>query len=155
MPWASALYACDQSWWERNEKLWRPCTGMKFTWSREAANNYGLTHAPGRRGDGLGTEILHAGGSSGYMAVNLAYFLGASEIYLLGFDMQMTNGKSHWHGDHRGANPTPDMMKTWAFRFVEMWQDLKNLNIPLINCTRETAMTIPRADLDEVLSGAI
>jgi hypothetical protein len=128
---------------------------MKFTWSREAARIFDLTHAPGRRGDGLGTDVLHAGGSSGYMAVNLAYFFGAKEIYLLGFDMQMTGGKSHWHGDHRGSNPTPDMMAKWAERFIPMWEDLQSFGIPLINCTRETALKLPRMDLDEVLSGAV
>lgn len=153
MPWADALYACDEEWWNRNTEIWRGFDGMKFTWSKDAARRYGLIHAPGETGEGLGRTTLHAGGSSGYMAVNLAYFLGASEIYLLGFDMQMTGGLTHWHGDHRnGNNPSPDMLSKWAKRFIPMWQDLKDLGIPLSNCTRQTAMTIPRMDLDEVLN---
>lgn len=153
MPWADVLYACDESWWDRNPDVWKPFKGMKFTWSKEAASNYSLLYAPGETGEGLGRDVLHAGGSSGYMAVNLAYFLGAAEIYLLGFDMQMTDGMTHWHGDHINQNnPTPDMLSKWARGFVPMWSDLRDLGIPLINCTRQTAMTIPRMDLDEVLA---
>lgn len=153
MQWADVLYACDEAWWDRNVNIWQSFQGMKVTWSVEAAKRYKLIHAPGETGEGLGRTILHAGGSSGYMAVNLAYFLGAAEIYLLGFDMQMTDGMTHWHGDHRnGNNPSPDMLAKWARRFIPMWSDLRDLGIPLINCTRQTAMTIPRMDLDEVLA---
>jgi hypothetical protein len=153
MPWADVLYACDEDWWDRSPHIWRPFQGMRVTWSDDAAKRYGLIHAPGEPGEGLGRTILHAGGSSGYMAVNLAYFLGAAKIYLLGFDMQMTNNQTHWHGDHRnGNNPDASMLRKWAERFIPMWRDLDALGIPLINCTRETALTIPRANLDEVLN---
>lgn len=152
MPWASALYACDYNWWERNEDCWRDFDGLKFTWSKQAADSYGLIYTPGQKGDGLGKQVIHAGGSSGYMAIGLAYFLGASEIYLLGFDMQYTGGQSHWHGDHKKtSNPPPNMMREWVKRFVPLWRDLKDEGIPLINCTRDTALTIPRKTLEEVL----
>lgn len=35
--------------------------------------------------------------STGAMCVNLAVNLGATSIYLLGFDMTNVSGKSHWH----------------------------------------------------------
>lgn len=152
MPWAGALYACDFSWWEKNQDCWRDFDGLKFTWSADAAAAFNLIYAPGRKGEGLGKQVIHAGGSSGFMAVGLAYFLGASEIYLLGFDMQFTGGKSHWHGDHqKTSNPTPDMMRLWVERFVPLWRDLDQIGIPLINCTRETALTIPKMTLEDVL----
>jgi hypothetical protein len=153
MPWASALYACDFNWWERNQDCWREFAGLKFTWSKQAADAYGLIYAPGQNGTGLGKQVIHAGGSSGYMAIGLAYFLGAAEIYLLGFDMQYTDGKSHWHGDHKQtSNPPPDMMRKWVERFVPLWADLKAEGIPMFNCTRDTALTIPRKSLEDVLN---
>jgi hypothetical protein len=152
-PWAGALFAADRSWWSKNRNAWEDFAGMKFTWSAEAAREFGLRYTPGTRGEGLGKLCIHAGGSSGYMAVGLAYFLGAAEIYLLGFDMQFTNGQSHWHGDHINAgNPTPDVMKIWAQRFIPIYEDLKCIGIPLVNCTRETIMTIPRKSLEDVLN---
>ena len=66
-PWASALYACDFTWWQKNQDAWRDFDGMKFTWSKQAADSYGLTYAPGRKGEGLGKQVIHAGGSSGYI----------------------------------------------------------------------------------------
>lgn len=153
MPWASALYACDGTWWERNKILWQDFAGYRFTWCKLTAGKYGLRHVHGKKGEGLGTKCLHAGGSSAYMAVNLAWFMGAAEICLLGFDMQYTGGKSHWHGDHtKTGNPSPNMLKEWAAKFVPLHADLATWGVPLINCTRETALTIPRRDIDDVLS---
>lgn len=115
-----------------------------------------MRHVHGKSGEGLGTEYLHAGGSSAYMAVNLAWFMGAAEICLLGFDMQYTGGKSHWHGDHKKtSNPTQDMLAKWAERFNPLHADLATWGVPLINCTRETALTIPRRDIDEVLANPV
>lgn len=153
MPWADALYACDQSWWEKNKELWQDFGGLKFTWSRQAANLYGLMYTPGTKADGLGKVHIHAGGSSGYMAVGLAYLLGAAEIYLLGFDMQMTGGKTHFFGDHKKtSNPTSDMLSKWVLCFNDIWADLDAIGIPLINCTRATALTIPKMQLEDAIN---
>lgn len=126
---------------------------MKFTWSRQAAQVYSLLFAPGTKAKGLGRDKIHAGGSSGYMAVGLAYLLGAAEIYLLGFDMQMTDGKSHFFGDHKKtSNPTSDMLSKWVICFDEIHADLDALGIPLINCTRQTALNIPKMALEDALN---
>ena len=48
------------------------------------------------------TEGLKTGGNSGYCAINLALCLGATEIYLLGFDMHGDNdgNAAHHHSGH-------------------------------------------------------
>ena len=125
---------------------------MKFSWSAPACKKFGLLHTPGKKGKGLGTTTLHAGGSSGYMAVNLAYFLGASKICLLGFDMQYTNGQVHWFGKHKNTgNPSEDMLSRWVEKFEPLHDDLKERGIELVNCTRETALTVPRESLEACL----
>ena len=53
-------------------------------------------------------EGIGHGDNSGYAALNLAVCLGANPIYLLGFDCQHENGKSHWHEGH--------IMKQESFR---------------------------------------
>jgi hypothetical protein len=45
-------------------------------------------------------EGIGHGNNSGYGALNLAVVLGADPIYLLGFDMKHSNGKTHHHGGH-------------------------------------------------------
>jgi len=52
--------------------------------------------------------------STGAMAVNLAVNLGATTIFLLGFDMSNVDGKSHWH------NHNPRLTRDFSFkRFQE------------------------------------
>lgn len=72
--------------------------------------------------------------------MNLAVIWGATEIILLGYDMQDTGGKAHWFGDHpKGVNsirPFP--------RFIDAFNQaapvLEKAGIKVINCTRKTAL---------------
>lgn len=53
-----------------------------------------------RRPDGLHHDALGFNCSTGWSAVNLALLLGATTVYLLGFDMQLdSNGNPNWHGN--------------------------------------------------------
>lgn len=150
-PWADVLYACDHAWWTRNRHLWRGFRGIKATWSKSAAAQYGLTYTKGVNKPGLGLDCLHTGGGSGYMAVGLAYLWGASEIYLLGFDMQMTGGNVHFHGRHNGPNPSERELHLWSLLYPRLHDDLQAQGVSLINCTRQTALTIPWRPLESVL----
>lgn len=86
------------------------------------------------------------------MAIGLAYFLGAKEICLLGFDMQATGGKIHWHGAHKKtSNPSECMLRQWVEKYVPLWAGLDAVGIPLWNCTRETALTIPWRSLESAV----
>lgn len=151
-PWSDAMYAGDSTWWRANKNDWQNHQGLKFTINRSAAQEFNLIHVPFRNDPGLGKEILHGGSNSGYQAVNLAYLLGAERICLLGYDMQPTYGETHWHGDHeKTTNPHSGSYKNWRDKFARLHQDLVTEGIPLINCTRETALKVPRMDLDECL----
>ncbi len=48
--------------------------------------------------------------STGAMAINLACYFGANPIYLLGYDMGLDKGKSHWHNHYR-LTTTEDSFK--------------------------------------------
>ena len=95
---------------------------------------------------------VHHGQNSGYQAVGLAYHLKADRIILIGFDMQRTGGKSHWHGDHpRGLN-NADAVHKWPRHFPALAADLREDGVEVVNCTIETALTcFPCADLRDVL----
>lgn len=150
-PDADVLYACDLSWWDNYPELWKDFKGIKATWSKEASIKYGLTHYVGQNKPGLGKNIIHTGGNSGYQAVNLAYLLGAKRIFLLGFDMQLTNNQVHFHGKHtKSQNPDSGLLSKWVKNFQKLDEDLTNEGIELINLTRETALTCKRANIDEL-----
>lgn len=96
--------------------------------------------------------MIHWGGNSGYQAINLAYLWGARRVVLLGYDMQKTDGKSHWFGDHpkglNGNSPYP----TWIQKFDRLAADLKSEGVEVINATRETALRcFQRANLEDIL----
>lgn len=40
------------------------------------------------------------GKNSGHSAIALAILLGATRVYLAGFDMGFVNGRAHWHQEH-------------------------------------------------------
>jgi hypothetical protein len=101
---------------------------------------------------GLGLDMIHTGGNSGYQALNLAYLWGARKINLLGFDMQRTGGRTHFHGDHQGLNnPYDGMLQQWVKNFEMMARDLKAAGVEVLNATRETALTcFERISIDDI-----
>lgn len=91
------------------------------------------------------------GNNSGYGALNLAACFGASPIYLLGFDMKYTNGKTHWHEGH----PVPHKSDT-VQRFMKYFQmakiKTKEMGIEVINLNPESDLIyFPKKPFEEVL----
>lgn len=137
-PWADILYACDLGWWQKYHS--EPFDGERWTQDVKAACEFGLNYAPSENKPGLGKSKIHQGGNSGYQAINLAYLMGAEKIYLLGYDMQKTGGKSHWHGDHPRGLTANQPVWDWVKRFPALASDLHNEGVQVINLTRETAL---------------
>ena len=100
---------------------------------------------------GLSTDpgLIHGGSNSGYQAVGLAFHLGATDIWLLGYDMQLTDNRAHFFGDHppeirNGGDPK---------RFVSNYRTINpgQYGINIVNCSRETALDMfPRSTIDDV-----
>jgi hypothetical protein len=171
LPDADALYACDGPWWAlyaadvragfRGE-CWThmaiaEADGSYNTVEREhlaiVAGLPWLDCVPVLRDAGLPRHgSICLGGNSGHQAIGLAYLFGARRIILLGYDMQRTGDRAHWHGDH----PKPLTQGTptsWIRRFDQMAEDAWARNVTIINCTVTTALTqFPRMDLREALA---
>jgi len=62
--------------------------------------------------------------STGASAVNLAINLGAKRIFLLGIDLQLVNGKSHWH-DHRARTTLDPIFQRFVKGFNFIAESLK------------------------------
>lgn len=144
----------DRKWWHEYGTGIRGAFEL-WTSHPEAARIYRLNLIRAEPGGGLSKTpgSIRAGGNSGFQAVALALHFGASRVVLLGFDMQFTNGRTHWHGDHgKGlGNPVRERMKVWQDRFAELAAEV---SVPIVNATRETALTcFPRASLKEALCG--
>ena len=98
-------------------------------------------------------------GNSGGSAINLAYWLGASTVVLLGFDMQNPTDpkdlQTHWHNDYKPVfvsgkklnNPYPKFMKTWP----AIKRGADKIGLRIINATVGGALELfERKTLEEV-----
>ena len=89
---------------------------------------------------GLSPSITHGlchGTNSGYMALNLALCLGADPIYLLGFDMQQTNGADWWHDGYPWPG-TPRKYSRFISHFNKIAGDIKPGRV--INCNESSRL---------------
>jgi hypothetical protein len=82
----------------------------------------------------------------------MAYLWGASQIILLGYDMQRTGGRCHWHPDHKGGMANGGNFVKWAQRMDRTITDLTRVGVEVINCTADTALkSFRRLPLSEVI----
>lgn len=170
VPMADVLYACDQNWWKMYHlQVQDRFHGECWTADRWSAHKYGLNFVQTYDRPGLSREIgvIHSGANGGYQAVNLAYLFGARRIVLVGYDMMMTYGLSHWHGEHpEGLGTLPAAgYKTfaasgagdgrfvdWIDRFRDLAYDLREDGVRVANASIETALPwFRRAPLESAL----
>lgn len=132
-PWADMIYALDVKWWNvYTDKV--PASMIKVS------HKYDGAFKP----DSMDTV------NSGSNAIALAHATGASRITLIGYDLQLTGGKSHCHGDHPPVLGNCKNIATWPERFARVAM-LKNCQI--INASRETALAFfPRMRLEHCLT---
>ncbi|MEO8754849.1 MAG: hypothetical protein ABI624_19460 [Casimicrobiaceae bacterium] len=160
LPNVDAMFASDRVFWiAHGARVLQEFRGQIWTADKLSADEFGLRYVPRvRHVEGLSRDFgaVSGGGNSGYAGVNLAYLFGARELLaLVGFDMCLTNGRTHHHGDHTGrlANPTANALAVWAGRFPALARDLKAAGVNVVNCTVNTALTcFPRASLEDALA---
>lgn len=100
---------------------------------------------------GLGREgVIHQGGNSGYQAINLAYLWGARAIVLLGMDCGAgVRGEAHWFGQHPTGLSQHQPFEVWRTKFPMLAADLAAEGVPVLNCSRQTALDcFPRHTLE-------
>lgn len=161
-PWADCLLAADFQWWRWTQGA-PQFAGLKFAsdateprfWAK-APWGSSVQRIHCRPASNFETDPTRLGcpstghSSSGYLAINLAVHLGASRILLLGYDLMRGKQGAHFFGNYPSCVPPPlgDMLK--AFRHLV--DPLKRLGIPVINCSRQTALTVfPRQSLELAL----
>ena len=139
-PWADVLYAGDRQWWNQYGAEARAMMKECWTASIDAAERYDVKYREARDFE-----------NSGYQAIELAVLeFGADRVIMLGYDMQHTGGKRHWHEDHPGEMENADRVSDWPARFAEL--PMRFLEVETVNCSRETALTcFRRMALEEAL----
>jgi hypothetical protein len=128
------------TWWNRyHEEVNRDFMGDKFSPSPTPKHS--------------GVTRLHefsCWGNSGIGSIALAIGGQAERIIMVGYDCQLTGGKSHWHGDHPQGLTNAVGIKLWPDAFWMFAEEHPQLNI--VNASRETALTMfPRQTLEQAL----
>lgn len=136
-PWANVLYAMDRPWWQKYiADVQKQFGGLLYAPLKSCFN---VRYAPVRHYQNSGAGVIA-----------LAAWLGVKNVYLLGYDMQYTGGKKHWHGDHPKGLANAGKIAEWPRQFLMLKRDLPQLKI--INCTRETALKcFDRVPLEQAL----
>lgn len=124
-----------------NRKI--PSDGIKYL-KKNSSHLHGLTSDPSK---------VSWNGNSGAAAINLAVHLGAGRIILLGFDMDMSGGLSHWHPDHNAKKSPPFHKHLKGFPAITA--DSEKLGIEIINASPESKIgSLRKVELSEVLGKA-
>lgn len=132
----------DSSYFHNREKELEKFKGMVMTnhprFNTQSPN--WLLTIP-RKPRGLHSDALGWNDNTGFAAINLAILLGASKIYLLGFDMKMAGGKHNWHDgrkDRSGGIVYQKFLKSVPY----ILKDKKNRfpNVEIYNITDDSEL---------------
>lgn len=153
---ATALYWCDESWISAHyDNVYKHPCKLRFT-ARHSADGYIKKDIQGtcgstilkRTGDyGIDTDVNNVrGNNSGAHVLNLLGNMRVKRIILLGYDMGMTDGTSHWHEGH--GLPMGNYIYNDLFipSINSMAPGLKSLKVDVVNCSSETMLTCFRKD---------
>lgn len=124
MPFADAMYACDNHWWLNVPRDFSGFSGEMWTSHEEIVHPHevhgndarevvkkfpNVRTVYGRDGSefSLDPNFIRYGHTSGFQAINLALLKGCRKIVLVGFDSRHVDGKTHFFGDHpKGIHTT-------------------------------------------------
>jgi hypothetical protein len=155
-PDADVLYFCDAAWWRKHGQEVKSGFrgGYRITISDARDPALKRLRNSGRTGLETKPDGLRHGTNSGYQAINLAYHFGARRIALLGYDMRIEEGRTHWHAGH-GAEPAVvrhRLEKVMLPQFKALVAPLAAAGVEVLNATPGSALTCwPYRSLEEIL----
>jgi len=147
-PWVDVLYFGDCDWYHRyGMPEIRQYAGLKIS-SCSIIPQFGWKHVHRvRRTKPYGIEYEHRdavawNNNSGASAINVAYWLGAERVVLVGFDMHKQDGRKNWHDDYRGERHNPDLFDRHLKGFPAIAEDAEKIGLEIINATPHSAITV-------------
>ena len=113
------------------------------TWVKRLGNNCNYEHLPQE-------DIAVAGTNVGCCAINFLDQLRVEEIYLLGFDCNIINGKSHSHEEYTFKMNRNMYETSFIPCFYKLSKNLKHSKV--FNCSTNSNLTMfPHLSLDGAL----
>ena len=155
-PWADALFFMDQHWFDANRAAVEAFGGLRITAARHSKaaapdllKRVTFTHGPEFV---FGTGNLKFSRTSGHAAICLSIVMGAIKVVLLGFDMRIADGRSHFHDAYR--NNADKLFRDDFLVHFTGWNDAaRKCGVKIVNCTPGSALNeFEHRPLDEVLA---
>lgn len=124
-----------------------PKKDAQFKWmQRHRSIQAGLTEKPGD---------LCWNNTTGAAAINLAVQLGVKEIYLLGFDMKLTNQNQHWHKEYpnkKYEDINRQLFNPQTKPFSLIAKAASKLGVKIYNCNPDSAIEcFPKITVQQAL----
>lgn len=155
--WIDILFFGDGAWYETNKYKLAKSQMLKVSCCATPKNDFNKVEVKWLARDrekyeGITTKPGHViwNAHSGGAAMSLAYALGVTTIYLLGFDMCAdVHGRKHWHGEYRAHKPSTASRREekkvpvapfnrHLRSFPQLAQDAKRLDLKIINLNMES-----------------
>ncbi|UFX41926.1 hypothetical protein HAP47_0021760 [Bradyrhizobium sp. 41S5] len=143
-PWADALYAHDEAWWD----VWSGVpsfNGLKISGQRTNPKWDVKLARINKYRDEILVEpdgTIGWGSHGGFHALNLAIQFGARRIVLVGYDCRIDQG-INWHGGHQHGLPNKGIVCVTIWRKVLDMQALllKKLGVEVLNASPVSTLT--------------
>lgn len=160
VPWANAVYFSDKRFFEWFPSVVQHC-GRKFTGDSRVQHS-DITDCKFTGMLGLDREPwnLRHGNNSGHAAINLAFHFGAKRIILLGYDMGLVEGESHYHGGYEVDGKKVEVLeRTYRDKMAPLFEplaiDIKNRGVQVINaCPQSKLEVFEKWTIEEALYAA-
>jgi hypothetical protein len=159
--WVDVNYSGDYRWYTWNRKELKKYKGLSITSYPTNNINKDIINVGRLSIDGISNKNNNSicwNGNSGASAINVAYWLGAKRIILLGFDMKRQGQKFNWHNDYPTipGRKKNSRLKSPYRQFLKCWEQIKKdadkLGIQILNATPSGNLNIfPRVRLEETL----
>jgi len=156
-PWLDCLYFTDESWFvdQMQRDLWSLDRTINFGQLMYTKTSVNGGYSPvfkehpqvrqlkftGQEGLEKSPEGLRHGSSSCYAAMNLAYHFGVKRIVLLGMDMRVVDGRTHWHDSPRPDGYASVISLSHLPSFATLVEPLKEAGVEVLNATKDSALT--------------
>lgn len=144
VPWADVVYGTDENFWVAMVDD-VSASALKVTVAPGAPDGVLKLENTGLCGLEEKPTGLRIGWTSTYAAINLAFHFGARRIVLMGMDMKVADGRTHWSGYPRAdarMKSDPDFCRKYLMpNFDSLVAPLAAREVEVLNATIGSALT--------------
>ena len=153
-PHRAPVVALDRRWWEWHgrdvaERKHLPITALRPGQNIPVPKDLIVLEKDSGVGFSEDRDTL-TGRNSGHAAICLSVILGASEIYLAGFDMGFQGARTHWHEGHKIPSSESNYTRRFRPALEELVRTLHDRGVS-VSAITPSAADIPKTPFDAAL----